>query len=138
MNTELYNKGLDTLKRLHGGHAGERIVDDMKDICPDYAKMTIEWSFGVVMNRPQLDIRTRELVIIASCATLGHVAPQLRAHIEAALIVGVTRDEIIEVILQMAFYAGFAATTNAMYIAKEVFLQVDENNKTSKEEKLCQ
>jgi 4-carboxymuconolactone decarboxylase len=121
MNTELYTKGLTTLNQIHGGHVGEAIINDMKEICPDYATMTIEWAFGVMMNRPQLDLKTRELVIIASCVTLGHTMPQLRAHIEAALTVGATKDEIIEVILQMAFYAGFAATTNAMYVAKEVF-----------------
>lgn len=126
MNNELYKKGLETLKKLHGGHAGETIINDMKDICPDYATMTIEIGFGNVMNRPQLDWKTRELVIIASCVTLGHTTAQLRAHIEAALNVGATQEEITEVIFQMAFYAGFAAATNALYIAKEVFCNMQE------------
>ncbi len=120
MNSKLYDKGLETLNKIHGGHTGQTIIDDMKEICPDYATMTIEWVFGHVMNRPQLDLKTRELVIIASCVTLGHTPAQLRAHIEAALNVGATKEEVVEVILQMAFYAGFAATTNAMYIAKEI------------------
>ena len=122
MKNKLYKNGLELLNKLHGGHAGETIINDMKTICPDYVDMVIEWGYGTVMNRPQLDIKTRELAIIASCVTLGHVMPQLRAHIEAALVVGASKEEIIEVILQTGLYAGFAAVTNAMYIAKEVFL----------------
>ena len=121
MNVNLYKKGLETLNKIHGGHAGKVIIDDMQDICPDYVRMVIEWGFGDVINRPGLDIKTREIAMLASCITLGHAAPQLRAHIEAALNVGVTKTEVIETIMQIAFYAGFPAATNAMYIAKEVF-----------------
>ena len=73
------------------------------------------------MSRPGIDLKTRQLVTVASCVTLGHAQPQLRAHIEGALNVGATREEIVEVILQVALYAGFAAATNAMLLAKEVF-----------------
>jgi len=121
MDNSLYKKGLETLNQIHGGHVGKAIIDDMQDICPDYARMVIEWGFGDVINRPGLDIKTRELAMIASCMTLGHAVPQLKAHIEAALNVGVTNTEVIETIVQIAFYAGFPAATNAMYIAKEVF-----------------
>lgn len=121
MNPVNYEKGLKLLNRLHGGHVGEKIINDMRQICPDYARFTIEVGFGDIMSRPQLDLKTRELAIVASCVTLGHVAPQLRAHIEAALAIGATKEEIIEIIFQTALYAGFAAATNAMYIAKEIF-----------------
>ena len=58
---------------------------------------------------------------MASCVTLGHAVPQLRAHIEGALNVGATPQEIVEVILQVCLYAGFAAGTNAMLLAADVF-----------------
>lgn len=121
MNHTNYEKGLNLLNTLHGGHVGEAIIQDMQKICPDYARITIEVGFGDIMSRPQLDLKTRELAIIAACVTLGHVAPQLRAHIEAALKIGATKEEVIEIIFQTALYAGFAAATNAMYIAKEIF-----------------
>lgn len=82
--------------------------------------MTIEWAIHGVMARPGLDLATRELLLIAACTTLGFAAPQLRAHIEAAVAVGATRLQIVETILQMTFYAGGAATSNAMRIAAEV------------------
>lgn len=120
MKSALYNKGLEALNKIHGSHSGETIVRDMEKICPDFGRMTIEWAFGEIMTRPALDLKTRELVIIASCVTLGHAAPQLEAHIEAALNVGATKEEIVEVILQMAIYAGFAAATNSFYVLKKV------------------
>lgn len=135
INHKLYKTGLDTLNKIHGGHAGKAIINDMQEISPDFARMAIEWGFGEVINRPGLDLKTREIALIASCMTLGHAAPQLKAHIEAALNVGVTRTEIVETIIQIAFYAGFPAATNAMYITKEVFRNYDNNINTTVEKK---
>jgi 4-carboxymuconolactone decarboxylase len=121
INTPVYNRGLALLKKLHGEHSGEALIDELKDICPDYHTMTIEWGFGTIFSRKGLDLKTRELAIIASCVTLGSVLPQLKAHIEAALTVGATQQEITEVILQTALYAGFPTVTNSLHVAKEVF-----------------
>lgn len=124
MNTQtnLYKKGMELLTELHGGHAGEQIINQLKDICPDYATMTIEWAFGSIFSRQGLDIKTRELATIASCVTLGNAHPQLLAHIEAALHVGASKQEVIEVIVQTALYAGFPATTNALLLAKQILV----------------
>ena len=73
------------------------------------------------MARPGLDLLTREYLLIASCTTLGYAVPQLKTHIDAALKLGGTKQQIVEVILQMLFYAGGAATSNALSVAKEVF-----------------
>jgi 4-carboxymuconolactone decarboxylase len=58
---------------------------------------------------------------VAALTALGTAGPQLRTHIRGALNVGWTRDEIVEVIMQMAVYAGFPATLNGLAAAKEVF-----------------
>lgn len=118
---QLHREGSALLNRLHGGHSGEQLVASLEDICPDFATMTIEWALAGVMGRPGLDLLTRQLLLIAACTTLGFATPQLQAHIEAALSVGATREQIVETILQMTFYAGGAATSNAMRIAAEVF-----------------
>jgi 4-carboxymuconolactone decarboxylase len=118
-NTETYKTGLTLLNQLHGGHAGEQMIAAMKDICPDFATMSIDWAMGGIMARPGLDLLTREYVIIAACVTLGHAAPQLRAHIDAALKLGATKQQVMEVILQTIFYAGGAAVANALIIAHE-------------------
>lgn len=83
--------------------------------------MTIEWAMGGLMGRSGLDLLTREYAIIASCVTLGHAAPQLRAHIDAALGLGATKQQIAEVILSVIFYAGGAAVANALSVAGEAF-----------------
>ena len=121
--SETYQKGLTLLNKLHGGKAGEQLVNNLKDVCPDFADMTIEWAMQGIMARPGLDLLTREYLLIASCTTLGYAMPQLRAHIEAALKLGGTKEQIVEVILQMTFYAGGAATSNALSVAKEIFQQ---------------
>ena len=121
--SETYQKGLALLNQLHGGQAGEQLVNNLKDVCPDFVDMTIEWAMQGIMARPGLDLLTREYLLIASCTTLGHAVPQLKAHIDAALKLGGSKEQIIEVILQMVFYAGGAATSNALGYAKEVFEQ---------------
>jgi len=94
--------------------------------------MTIEWALSGVMARPGLDLLTRQLLLIAACTTLGFAIPQLRAHIEGALSVGATREQIVEAILQMTFYAGGAATSNAIRTAAEVFAEIDKDERALK------
>jgi 4-carboxymuconolactone decarboxylase len=123
--SQAYEKGLALFEQLHGKHAGEQIVNNLQDICPDFVDMTIEWAMQGIMARPGLDLLTREYLLIASCTTLGHTVPQLKAHIDAALKLGGSKAQIVEVILQMTFYAGGAAVSNALGHAKEVFQQYD-------------
>jgi len=120
-NDAEYERGLELLRRLHGGAAGEQLVSSLQEICPDFATMTIEWALAGIMGRPGLDLLTREFLLIGACVTLGHAVPQLKAHIEAALKLGASKAQIVEVILQMLFYAGGAATSNALCTAQAVF-----------------
>lgn len=116
-----YQKGLNLLEQLHGGQSGEQLVQSLEDICPDFVNMTLEWALAGIMGRPGLDLLTRELLLVASCVTIGGSAdPQLRAHIDAAIKVGATRVQIVETILQMLFYAGGVNVSNALRSAKEV------------------
>ena len=119
--TEAYEKGLALFNQLHGAQAGEQLVESLKTVCPDFVGMTMEWAMQGIMGRPGLDLLTREYLLIASCTTLGHLVPQLKAHIESALKLGGTKEQIVEVILQMTFYAGGAAVSNALRTADEVF-----------------
>jgi 4-carboxymuconolactone decarboxylase len=103
------------------GATGESVVESLRDIAPDLADWIVDFSYGDVMSRPGLDRRTRQLATIAALTALGHCAPQLKVHITGALNVGCTRQEIVEVILQMTVYAGFPAAINALNLAREVF-----------------
>jgi 4-carboxymuconolactone decarboxylase len=81
----------------------------------------IEFPFGDIYCRPGLDLRAREIATIAALTALGNASPQLKVHIEAGLNVGLSREEITEVIMQMAVYAGFPAALNGLFAAKEIF-----------------
>lgn len=109
----------ELFNQLHGEHAGEELIKAVADICPDYADITAEIGFGFIFNRPGLSIKIRELIVISLCAALGDMNNQLRAHIDAALRCGATKEECVESILQVSLYAGFARVTNALLIAKE-------------------
>jgi 4-carboxymuconolactone decarboxylase len=120
MTTERYRRGWDKLKEIDG-EQGERVVTSLQDIAPDFAEYLIEFPFGDIYSRPGLDLKTRELAVVAALTALGNAAPQLKVHIHGALNVGCTRQEVVEVIIQMAVYAGFPAALNGLFAAKEVF-----------------
>jgi 4-carboxymuconolactone decarboxylase len=124
MNSERYEKGWEKLKEIDG-EAGERLIESLKDIAPDLAKYIIEFPFGDIFQRPGLDLKSREMANVAALTALGYATPQLKAHINGALNVGCTRQEIVEIIIQMAVYAGFPAALNGMFAAKEVFSERD-------------
>jgi 4-carboxymuconolactone decarboxylase len=115
-----YETGLEKLKEIDG-KAGENVIESLKDIAPDLAKYTIEFPFGDIYSRPDLDLKSREIATVAALTALGNAAPQLKVHINAALNVGCSKEEIVEIIIQMAVYAGFPAALNGMFAAKEVF-----------------
>ena len=124
MDNTRYLQGWAKLQEIDG-HAGENVIHSLRDIAPDFARLLIEFPFGDIYTRPGLDLKTRELSVVAALTALGNAAPQLKVHIHAALNVGCTRTEIVEVIIQMAVYAGFPAALNAMFAAREVFQERD-------------
>jgi 4-carboxymuconolactone decarboxylase len=83
----------------------------------------VEFGFGDLYSRPGLDAKSRQIAIIASLTSLGTAAPQLRLHIDIGLNVGLTREQIVEVIMQMAVYAGMPAVLNGLSAVKEVLAQ---------------
>ncbi|TCQ09021.1 4-carboxymuconolactone decarboxylase [Rhizobium sp. PP-F2F-G36] len=103
------------------GQAGENVVAALADIAPDFATYLLEFPFGDIYSRPGLDLRAREIATIAALTAMGTAAPQLKVHIEAGLNVGLSREEITEIIMQMAVYAGFPSALNGLSAAKEVF-----------------
>ena len=120
-----YDRGFRALSEIDG-KAGENVVAALADIAPDFARYLIEFPFGDIYSRPGLDLRAREIATIAALAALGNASPQLKVHVEAGLNVGLSREEIVEIIMQMAVYAGFPAALNGLFAAKEVFNHLDQ------------
>lgn len=119
-----YARGWEKLREIDG-MAGERVIDALADIAPDFARYLIEFPFGDIYARPQLDLKSREMGVVAALTALGNATPQLKVHIHGALNVGCSRDEVVEIIMQMAIYAGFPAALNGLFAAREVFAERD-------------
>ena len=122
MTQNRYERGLAKLEEIDG-QAGSRVINSLRDIAPDFARYLIEFPFGDIYSRPGLDLRAREIAVVAALTALGNATLQLKVHIEGALNVGVSQEEIVEVIMQMAVYAGFPAALNGLFAAKEVFAE---------------
>jgi len=129
MKSERYTRGWEKLKKIDG-HAGERVIEALQDIAPDLADYIIEFPFGDVYSRGILSLKEREIATVAALAALGNAQPQLKVHIHGALNVGCTRQEIVEIMIQMAVYAGFPAALNGIFAAKEVFAERDTQGRT--------
>ena len=123
-----FERGKAQLARMQGGEV-EDMIANFADIAPDLGRYTIEFPYGDILSRPGLDLRSRQIATVAGLTALGNAVPQLKAHIDMALNVGCTRKEIVEVIIQMAVYAGFPASLNGMAAAKEVFAMRDKKGR---------
>ena len=84
-------------------------------------------AYGEVLSRDKLDLKTRQIATVAALTAMGTAPLQLKAHISGALNVGCKQEEIVEVIVQMAVYAGFPAALNGISAAKEVFQNREES-----------
>ncbi|MCM3034233.1 MULTISPECIES: carboxymuconolactone decarboxylase family protein [unclassified Niallia] len=120
MSNERYHRGWKKLMEIDG-EGGKRVIDSLKDTAPDLGKYVVEFAFGDIYSRKGLDLKQRQLVTIASLTTQGGCEPQLNVHINAALNVGLTPNEVIEAITQCVPYTGFPRVLNATFVAKQIF-----------------
>lgn len=122
MNRNRYESGMQKLGEVDG-HGGQAVVDSLADIAPDLGRFIVEFAFGDIYTRPELDLRRRELVTLASLLTQGGCEPQLEVHINGALNVGLTKAEVIEAFIQCIPYTGFPRVLNAVSVARRVFAE---------------
>src|SRR3979490_618635 len=104
----------------------------MRSVFFDPSPHLIEFPFGDVYSRPGLDLKSRELATVAALTAMANAAPQLQVHIHGAMNVGASRQEILEVFIQMAVYAGFPAALNGLFAARDVFQEREKNSSTTK------
>ena len=120
MDDNRYQRGLAQIEAVSGAH-GANVVKSLEDIAPDLGRYIVEFAYGDIFARPGLDRKTRELATVAALTAMGTAVAQLKVHMQAALHVGASRQEINETILQMIPYAGFPAALNAVAVAREAF-----------------
>jgi len=119
---ERFERGMAVLDAVDG-QAGQRVVDALADVSPELGNQVVSWAFGEIYARPQLAPRDRQLVTLGILTALGGCEPQLDVHVNAALNVGLTREEIVEAMLHAAVYAGIPRAINATFAAKKVFAE---------------
>lgn len=112
--SERYRRGVGIAEQLAADKLEEFLTSRVAELAPDFARMVIEFSLGDLYSRDGLDMRSREIVAISSLAVLGDTGPHLRIHVRAATRLGLTKAEIIEILMQTAIYAGFPAALNAL------------------------
>ena len=117
--TDRYRRGLDALRRAAGGEPTE-ILAQLAAVVPELAQWTVEYAYGEVLSRPGLDAKVRHIAVIAMLTAAGNRADALRFQIIAAERDGVTRDEIIEMMIQIALYAGFPSALNGFAAIRDL------------------
>ena len=124
-DTTRYERGLAKLLETYGEQAGA-FLSFLGDVAPDLGTYVVEFVFGDLDCPPGLDLKSREIVTLAALIATRKASPQLRAHICAALDSGCSEQEVVEIIMQMAIYAGFPAALNGIQAAREVFQERSE------------
>lgn len=113
-------RGLKALEATSRG-AGQAVLASLKDIAPEMGGFVLDFSYGDIIARQILPPQWKEIAMIAAAAARGTMRPQLKVHIKAGLQVGLTKSQIVELMYQMAVYAGFPAGLNGIGAAREVF-----------------
>lgn len=114
------SKALALLESLDPA-APSRVAENLDALSDDFLEVVLGFAFADVVSRPGLDLRTREMLTVSALMAMGTAPGQLEFHIRGALNVGVTREEIVEILLQIAVYAGVPACMNGIAAAKKAF-----------------
>lgn len=122
MNQELFERGLQTRREVLGDAYVEAALANADEFGMPMQELVSQYCWGDVWNRPGLDRRTRSLLNLAFMTALNR-PHELKLHIRGALNNGVSKDEIREVFLQAAIYAGVPAAVDSFRCAREVFQQ---------------
>lgn len=121
---ERHQVGMATRRAVLGDAHVDRAVAGTDEFTADFQDLITRYAWGEIWSRPGLDRRTRSCITLAVLATLHH-DDELAMHVRAAVRNGLTREEILEVLLQVAVYAGVPAANRAFKVAQRTLQQED-------------
>jgi 4-carboxymuconolactone decarboxylase len=122
--SDMYEKGLAIRKSVLGAEYVDRAIAGADDFTRPIQELVTKYCWGEVWGRETLSRRDRSLLNIAMISALNR-PHELKLHVKGALTNGVSRDEIREVLMQVAIYCGVPAAVDSTRIAKEAFSEVD-------------
>ncbi|VVE13498.1 4-carboxymuconolactone decarboxylase [Pandoraea morbifera] len=120
MNPELFEKGLKTRREVLGSEYVDKSIASADAFNLPMQELVTQYCWGEIWNRPGLDRRTRSLLNLGMLTVMNR-PHELKLHVRGALTNGVTKEEITEVFLQAAIYAGVPAAIDSFRVAREVF-----------------
>ncbi|MBR0723452.1 carboxymuconolactone decarboxylase family protein [Bradyrhizobium manausense] len=124
MDKKMHDKGLEVRKAVLGEAYVNNALRNVDDFNRPFQEMLNEYCWGTVWGREELPRKTRSMLNIAMIAILNR-QHEFRAHLKGALTNGVSRDEIREILMQVAIYGGMPAAVDSFRIAREVFAEID-------------
>ena len=124
MGQDTFDKGMKLRKQVLGADYVEKSIAAADDFSRPMQELSTEYCWGYVWNRPGLELRERSIINIAMISALNR-PHELKLHVKAALGNGLTREQIREIILQVAVYCGVPAGIDSTRIAREAFAEVD-------------
>lgn len=120
MPSENFTTGREIQTKLWPQMATGGTPRPVNKLAPDFFEYVAETAFGKIWSRPNLAIRDRSMITVAMLAALGKTG-ELRGHLAGARNLGISQEELVEVLMQVAVYAGVPAANEALNIAAEVF-----------------
>ncbi|MGY3618689.1 carboxymuconolactone decarboxylase family protein [Bradyrhizobium sp. USDA 10063] len=124
MDQKTHDKGLDIRKAVLGEAYVSNALKNVDSFNKPFQDLLNEYCWGSVWGREELPRKIRSMLNIAMISILNR-PHELRAHLKGALTNGVTRDEIREILMQVAIYGGMPAAVDSFRIAREVFAEID-------------
>ncbi|AWM05209.1 carboxymuconolactone decarboxylase family protein [Bradyrhizobium symbiodeficiens] len=124
MDKKMHDKGLEVRKAVLGEAYVSNALKNVDDFNRPFQEMLNEYCWGTVWGREELPRKTRSMLNIAMIAILNR-QHEFRAHLKGALTNGVSREEIREILMQVAIYGGMPAAVDSFRIAREVFAEID-------------
>jgi 4-carboxymuconolactone decarboxylase len=124
MDKKMHDKGLEVRKAVLGEAYVNNALKNVDDFNRPFQEMLNEYCWGTVWGREELPRKTRSMLNIAMISILNR-PHELRAHLKGALTNGVSREEIREILMQVAIYAGMPAAVDSFRIAREFFAEID-------------
>ena len=124
MDQKMQDKGLEIRKAVLGEAYVNNALKNVDSFNKPFQDLLNEYCWGTVWGREELPRKTRSMLNLAMISILNR-PHELRVHIKGALVNGVTRDEIREIFMQVAVYAGVPAGVDSFRIAREVFAELD-------------
>ena len=124
MNKELYDKGQQVRREVLGDKYVDNAATTTTDFNRPFQELIAEYVWGTLWSRPGLDRRTRALINLGVLTALGRTE-EIKIYLNAAPNIGVSRDDVREVLMQTAVYCGIPAALDSFRVAQQLFNEQD-------------